>query len=145
MKHDDAYLEYLRQGFLRAGYTDLLPHDMDRGARDWERYYLGFAGSFNYFPISRTEFVAMTGNVQLPADSLDSRNAPECQFCDAKIAAGQSVCGACYAAGCRSSRHASQPAPQPSDPRSEGVARALKRLCDGADYRSGCADYEPER
>jgi hypothetical protein len=27
----------------------------------------------------------------------------------------------------------------------EGVARALRRLCDGAEWRMGCADYEPER
>jgi hypothetical protein len=25
----------------------------------------------------------------------------------------------------------------------EGVARALRRLCDGAEWRMGCADYEP--
>jgi hypothetical protein len=33
----------------------------------------------------------------------------------------------------------------PLTPAQAGIQRALRRLCDGADYRSGCADYEPER
>jgi hypothetical protein len=172
MKHDDAYLEYLRQGFLRAGYADLLPHDMDRGARDWERYYLGFAGSFNYFPISRTEFVAMTGDVQRlardrPADECTCLDQPQwCASCLKRIEAWRG-CPEPETDDQLDSRnvnpiHTIKPpahvhcymAPDwacscghtwKQKEQAEGIARALRRLCDGAEYRSGCADYEPER
>jgi hypothetical protein len=33
----------------------------------------------------------------------------------------------------------------PLTPAQAGIQRALKRLCDGAEWRMGCADYEPER
>jgi hypothetical protein len=33
----------------------------------------------------------------------------------------------------------------PLTPAQAGIARALRRLCDGAERRMGCADYEPER
>jgi hypothetical protein len=29
------------------------------------------------------------------------------------------------------------------DPRSLGIARAAARLCDGAEWRMGCAEYQP--
>jgi hypothetical protein len=108
--------------------------------------------SYGYFS---DHFVAVTDaeSVQ-PADECTCLDQPQwCAFCIRRIEAWQG-CPEPETDDQLDSRNV-KPNPliwpttpqqsAPLTPAQAGIARALRRICDGADYRSGCADYEPER
>jgi hypothetical protein len=98
----------------------------------------------------------MTGDVQLPADSewpsdesLDCRNkikggVRHTSKCTCPVLANWKVtwCSVCDGGANPQPEHSAN-GTVVLTPAQAGIARALRRLCDGAERRMGCAEYQP--